>query len=204
MKSANRVYTELLMYPKSPNRVQNLNLNLTSAHMTHTFYKNCSTLRRMRTAAHQSRAAQFRRAALHTFYKKCAGERGRRVVVGGSVYRGCDGEGLHTFYKKCAIVSCGMTHHHPSSFILHVSCFMNLMLHASSFILHSSSFIRFAPRAAVAWLDPLDASHHVYSASTPALELELALALAPNPYFTGLSLILHPLSPILHPPKISY
>ena len=28
--------------------------------------------RRMRTAAHQPRAAQFRRAALHTFYKKCA------------------------------------------------------------------------------------------------------------------------------------
>ena len=28
--------------------------------------------RRMRTAAHQPRAAQFRRTALHTFYKKCA------------------------------------------------------------------------------------------------------------------------------------
>ena len=28
----------------------------------HTFYKKCSTVRRTRTAAHQSRAAQFRRA----------------------------------------------------------------------------------------------------------------------------------------------
>ena len=66
--------------------------------MTHTFYKNCSTLRRMRTAAHQPRAAQFRRAtqfrraALHTFYKKCAEGRGARLSRAStrSTWRGVD------------------------------------------------------------------------------------------------------------------
>ena len=70
--------------------------------MMHTFYKKCSTLRRMRTAAHQPRAAQFRRAVLHTFYKKCAESRSERIVaVDGGVIGGADGM-LHTFYKKCA------------------------------------------------------------------------------------------------------
>ena len=46
----------------------------------------------MRTAAHQPRAAQFRRTALHTFYKKCAEEMGA--------------EGCNTFYKKCARGGC--------------------------------------------------------------------------------------------------
>ena len=76
--------------------------------MMHTFYKNCSTSRRMRTAAHHSRAAQFRRTSLHTFYKKCA-----------EANLDCGGVGVNTFYKKCAMGRCGTSHHHSSSIILH-------------------------------------------------------------------------------------
>ena len=71
--------------------------------MTHTFYKNCSTLRRTRTAAHQPSAAQFRRAALHTFYKKCAEGKWNSGVIA-EMGCGCGADGtLHTFYKKCAM-----------------------------------------------------------------------------------------------------
>ena len=79
--------------------------------MTHTFYKNCSTLRRTRAAAHQPRAAQFRRTALHTFYKKCAMEMGAEGC--NTFYKkcarvdlGCGGVDVNTFYKKCARGGC--------------------------------------------------------------------------------------------------